>query len=79
MVPIPEGSETASEASQSSEYGSLQEVLDQPAYGSGLDFSELRGSGGSPYSEEDNSEAGQASGRLDSGPRKPMFVDHNIL
>ena len=39
MVPIPEGSETHSEESESTDYGSMQEELDQPT--------DLRGNGGS--------------------------------
>ena len=38
MVPIPEGSETHSEESDYTDYGSTQEMLDQPI--------NLRGSGG---------------------------------
>lgn len=38
MVPIPEGSETHSEESGPTDYGSLQEELDQPG--------DLTGSGG---------------------------------
>ncbi|KAK0657238.1 glutathione-dependent formaldehyde-activating [Cercophora newfieldiana] len=50
MVPIPEGSETHSEESDFTDYGSTQEVLDQPV--------DLRGSGGDATLEPSSGASG---------------------
>ena len=52
MVPIPEGSETHSEESDFTDYGSTQEMLDQPT--------DLRGNGGNPSIEPSSSSSGPA-------------------
>ncbi|KAK0632088.1 Mss4-like protein [Immersiella caudata] len=52
MVPIPEGSETHSEESDFTDYGSTQEMLDQP--------NDLRGNGGNPSLEPSSSSPGPA-------------------
>ncbi|KAK1755217.1 glutathione-dependent formaldehyde-activating [Echria macrotheca] len=54
MVPIPEGSETHSEESDFTDYGSSQEMLDQPT--------DLRGNGGLPGSEDLSSSIGSSLG-----------------
>ena len=54
MVPIPEGSETHSEESEYTDYGPMQEELDQPT--------DLRGNGGSNDAIREEQRAMKLSG-----------------